>query len=520
MVSPLAVGVALSLVGNILINLGTNLTKLSYDRRRRRHRNHVPKENLRRLLGSKLWVSGMSLFIVGNILNFLSFGFAPQTLLAGLSAIQFVCNICFARILSKEPVSSAVIMGTIAIIAGNTIVVLLSPNSSSETLSLSDIWDLLGNLGFILYVIFVILLAIGIQTYFFTLAKRLRLYAAANVPKNVASGAPNPPSSPAKIASLKLPEGARSPNMPEYPAKYRAPLDRGDARSPSLEHSEEDVMVKKDEVDTKMTSPPEEEAVQQLKRTASSSLAFTALVGSASTLGDAELSRQLAKAHADNGVSISTREIKILPVIYAAQSAMLGSFSVVLAKALSSLLRTSFAGSVQLRYFGFYVILFLWVIAMLFWLTRMNKALKMFDGYVIIPVLQVFWIIFSILAGGLYYQEFQEFSVGSGFGFGAGVLVILVGVVMLARKKRKVQRKSFGHDHGEALAEARGREDSKPELSIVQSVNLVVNLTLEENGSSDSLADVNDLERPAVPKNEERDVLIEPETSKFKQMRS
>jgi hypothetical protein len=35
----------------------------------------------------------------------------------------------------------------------------------------------------------------------------------------------------------------------------------------------------------------------------------------------------------------------------------------------------------------------------------MNTALSMFDGLFIIPVLQVFWTFFSILSGGIYFEE-------------------------------------------------------------------------------------------------------------------
>lgn len=41
---------------------------------------------------SPVWLVGTSLFIGGNALNFVSFGFAAQSMLAALGAVQFVSN--------------------------------------------------------------------------------------------------------------------------------------------------------------------------------------------------------------------------------------------------------------------------------------------------------------------------------------------------------------------------------------------------------------------------------------------
>lgn len=141
------IGVCLNLVGSISINLGTNLMKLGYNRRaeamaqgklerarsiRRAKRapgkkgasdselemsnidlaetpadcnaalpcesgkvedtwGPVPTQQ-RPIWMSPVWLVGTSLFVGGNALNFVSFGFAAQSMLAALGAIQFVSN--------------------------------------------------------------------------------------------------------------------------------------------------------------------------------------------------------------------------------------------------------------------------------------------------------------------------------------------------------------------------------------------------------------------------------------------
>jgi hypothetical protein len=64
---------------------------------------------------SKIWLLGFLLFTVGNVLNFVSFGFAAQSLLAALGAVQFVSNVFFARFLLKEPITWKVVAATIVI---------------------------------------------------------------------------------------------------------------------------------------------------------------------------------------------------------------------------------------------------------------------------------------------------------------------------------------------------------------------------------------------------------------------
>ena len=79
-----------------------------------------------------------------------------------------------------------------------------------------------------------------------------------------------------------------------------------------------------------------------------------------------------------------------------------------------------------------YFVLFAWLASTAFWLTQMNKGLSKFDGLFIIPVLQVFWTFYSIVSGGIYFEEFDAFSPEQMLGFCSGVSVVFVGVYLLA----------------------------------------------------------------------------------------
>ena len=127
-----------------------------------------------------------------------------------------------------------------------------------------------------------------------------------------------------------------------------------------------------------------------------------------------------------------TLAYKLLPFSYAAISAIIGTQSVLLAKSSSELVRTTLGGNNQFTSPFTYFILMAWITSMVFWLYRMNAALRKFDGVFIIPVLQVVWTLFSIIGGGVYFREFSKFDRKDTALFTLGVLVVIFGVYLLA----------------------------------------------------------------------------------------
>ena len=127
-----------------------------------------------------------------------------------------------------------------------------------------------------------------------------------------------------------------------------------------------------------------------------------------------------------------TLAYKLLPFSYAAISAIIGTQSVLLAKSSSELVRTTLGGNNQFYSPFTYFILMAWITSMVFWLYRMNAALRKFDGVFIIPVLQVVWTLFSIVGGGVYFREFSKFDRKDTALFTLGVCVVIFGVYLLA----------------------------------------------------------------------------------------
>merc|ERR1712023_37725 len=99
------VGVGLGLLGSVAINMGNNLQSLGMQRmhtlalldaeqakyRLETEGQEVDPDNLPNpnLCKSRTWIIGTTVFVTGSLLNFASFGFAAQSLLASLEAVQF-----------------------------------------------------------------------------------------------------------------------------------------------------------------------------------------------------------------------------------------------------------------------------------------------------------------------------------------------------------------------------------------------------------------------------------------------
>jgi len=109
-----AKGLALNLCGCTAINFGTNCMKKGMQ---------LCSDGASACRWRLVWYFGVMCFVAGNICNFVSFGMAPQSLLASMSASQFVTNVFFARCLLGEEITRRTIIATCLIVTGALIAV-------------------------------------------------------------------------------------------------------------------------------------------------------------------------------------------------------------------------------------------------------------------------------------------------------------------------------------------------------------------------------------------------------------
>ena len=70
----------------------------------------------------------------------------------------------------------------------------------------------------------------------------------------------------------------------------------------------------------------------------------------------------------------------------------------------------------------------------------MNSALRQYNALFIIPTLQALWLIFAILGGGIYYQEYLSMSWHEITMFLVGLFILLCGVAALPRATIEMKR--------------------------------------------------------------------------------
>ena len=156
----------------------------------------------------------------------------------------------------------------------------------------------------------------------------------------------------------------------------------------------------------------------------------------------------------------------LLPVLYAVSSALIGTQSVVQAKAFSELIELWLTGQALIWTHWFtYVVLLYFAVTVAFWLYRLNAALGKYDPLFIIPLLQASYIVLATLAGGIYFQEFQTLTWWQLLLFAAMIGVMFCGLYLLippissmappttssegAQQRSGKQPELHGHGHGQ-----------------------------------------------------------------------
>lgn len=100
----------------------------------------------------------------------------------------------------------------------------------------------------------------------------------------------------------------------------------------------------------------------------------------------------------------------------------------------------------------FYGLLAATVVSLAVQLRTLNAGLARFDSLIIVPVYQSAWIIASIIAGLVYFQEFKGLSGTERFLFLCGVLLTISGIAYLLRQRMhtlpRIDEAGLANDEG------------------------------------------------------------------------
>ncbi|KAL5864645.1 hypothetical protein ACOSQ3_002159 [Xanthoceras sorbifolium] len=154
------IGAIINLFGSIAINFGTNLLKLGHNERERHSVLESDgtngKHTVKPIIYFHSWRVGILIFILGNCLNFISFGYAAQSLLAALGSIQFVSNIAFAYFVLNKMVTVKVMVATSFIVLGNVFLVAFG-NHQSPVYTPEQLAEKYSNITFLVYCLTLVL---------------------------------------------------------------------------------------------------------------------------------------------------------------------------------------------------------------------------------------------------------------------------------------------------------------------------------------------------------------------------
>ncbi|XP_010528116.1 PREDICTED: probable magnesium transporter NIPA8 isoform X2 [Tarenaya hassleriana] len=149
------IGAFINIFGSVAINFGTNLLKLGHNEAMQE--NSGGKTPLKPIIYFQTWRVGILFFLLGNCLNFISFGYAAQSLLAALGSIQFVSNIAFAYFVLKKMVTVKVLVATAFIVIGNVFLVAFG-NHQSPVFTPEQLAEKYSNISFLIYCLILILI--------------------------------------------------------------------------------------------------------------------------------------------------------------------------------------------------------------------------------------------------------------------------------------------------------------------------------------------------------------------------
>ncbi|KAG1678004.1 hypothetical protein FOA52_000799 [Chlamydomonas sp. UWO 241] len=331
MASGWILGAVINVIGNIMVNLGQNIMKLGFNKR---DAMEEPEEKKPSIVKFRAWQIGMTVFIIGNVLNFASFAFAAQSLLAALGSVQFIANVIFAATVLKEKVTIMIITAT-GLIIGGCLMLVFFGDQSSTVYTVEELMDLYRQP---LYVIYLVMCVVAFFGFY--------------------------------IVYLHGKQVARTPGRE------------------------------------------------------------------------------------------GSGWVQVLPLAYSLFSAIVGTQAVIFCKSLSTLLRATLAGDNQLGNWYTWVTLLCFIIAAGFWTVRLNKGLRMFPVMVIVPMLQICWVLGSIISGLLYFEEYQGFTALSGSMFVLGILIVLAGVYLITLNAKRQMALNGVELYDEMLSTGKSSGDS------------------------------------------------------------
>ncbi|GLD48670.1 NIPA-like protein 2 [Lates japonicus] len=165
--------------------------------------------------------------------------------------------------------------------------------------------------------------------------------------------------------------------------------------------------------------------------------------------------------------------------------ALLASLTVISVKAVSGMITESIKGQLQLIYPIFYVMVVVMVASCAFQIKFLNQAMKMFDATEVVPINFVFFTASAILAGIVFYQEFEGLALLNIFMFLFGCLLSFLGVFLIARNRPKIKQQDRNFIAMDRIPGRRHTDKVQPEAKNPTYGSLAAKLMCNRAGQTD-----------------------------------
>ncbi|XP_030605969.1 NIPA-like protein 2 [Archocentrus centrarchus] len=165
--------------------------------------------------------------------------------------------------------------------------------------------------------------------------------------------------------------------------------------------------------------------------------------------------------------------------------ALLASLTVISVKAVSGMITESIKGQLQLIYPIFYVMLIVMVASCAFQIKFLNQAMKMFDATEVVPINFVFFTASAIVAGIVFYQEFEGLALLNIFMFLFGCLLSFLGVFLIARNRPKIKQQDRNFIAMDKIPGRRHADKVQPEAKTTTYGSLAAKLMCNRSGQTD-----------------------------------
>lgn len=118
-------------------------------------------------------------------------------------------------------------------------------------------------------------------------------------------------------------------------------------------------------------------------------------------------------------------------IFYVGLSAVIASLTTLFAKSFGEMIDKTLSGDNQFLFgitYLFFVMIVLCTFTQIYWL---NRALRHYDALLVIPVFHVTWTLFSVITAGIYFQDFEHYTIEQFKGFITGLFIIFCGSAFL-----------------------------------------------------------------------------------------